>query len=88
MNLAGYIEPVRELLSEELMKFINTGNCSNDIQDEQKSCINPTLLEPFSGCWLVHYLACPFLGYLPIKIPEGMESLPFEFIYGRNARYI
>ena len=49
---------------KEFSHFFNTGNCSPILRKE--ICINPTLLEFGTKQWMVHYMACPFEGYIPV----------------------
>ena len=58
-------------LGLETRHYFKTGNCTQD--GSTAASANPTLLQPTTGKWLVHYAACPFLGYLPIPVKE-MEA--------------
>ena len=76
IDVAGFEENVKQQLFEELCHFVKTGNCTND-EEDLKVCINPTLLDPVTKHWNVHYFLCPFLRYRPILVEESSSKGPF-----------
>lgn len=56
----------------EALSYFQTGNCR--INQESGVCINPTLLDPTSLEWKVHYLSSPFDSYLPLTKEEQQEQ--------------
>lgn len=53
-------------LFDEAKKYFKTGNCGTSIMKRVATSVNPTFLQPITGKWLVHYVSCPFDGYLPL----------------------
>jgi hypothetical protein len=75
--LAGFVEhhfeidieaSMRQTLKDEAQLYFESGNCRTN--HEVGVCINPTLLDPTSFEWKVHYLLSPFEAYLPLTKEE------------------
>ena len=64
--------PLSEKLKQELERYYKTGNCSESTTPIV--CPNPTLLDPVTGQWYVHYTACPLDGYLPLPWRELADT--------------
>lgn len=58
----------------EIEQYFLTGNWDGAKEQSGKSSINPTLLQPTTGNWTVHYTACPIAGYLPLPLGELIGS--------------
>ena len=54
----------KQMVKDEAQLYFESGNCRTN--HEVGVCINPTLLDPTSFEWKVHYLLSPFEGYLPL----------------------
>ena len=64
ISLAECPKEMQKIISKELKNFFKAGNCKP--LDGKEVCINPTLLEVPTNQWLVHFLACPVEGFVPI----------------------
>jgi hypothetical protein len=54
---------------DEVLRYFSTGNCR--LQSESSVvCVNPTMLDPITHRWEVHFLITPFDGYLPLAREE------------------
>lgn len=52
-------------LVDEANQYFKTGVCGPS-KSVARSNVNSTFLQPITGNWVVHYVSCPFEGYLPI----------------------
>ncbi|EFX74461.1 hypothetical protein DAPPUDRAFT_251928 [Daphnia pulex] len=73
-NLASKFEDdvqnsTKVLIEKEARLYFSTGTCK--LQSELRNvCVNPTLLDPTTYRWQVHYQLCPFDGYFPLTREE------------------
>lgn len=71
-NFVGIEElpnPVMQKNRDEVRRFFATGNCR--LQSETRVvCVNPTMLDPTTLRWEVHFLITPFDGYFPLAKEE------------------
>ena len=57
-----------EAIGHELKQYLETGNCGQG--KDEASAVNPTLLQPKTGRWIVDEFAFPFCAYLPLSVKE------------------
>ena len=57
-------------LTKEVEQYFTTGNSRPHQDGSGAKCVNPTLLQPMTGKWLVHQASCPFFGYAPLPLKE------------------
>jgi hypothetical protein len=57
------------LVEKEACRYFSTGTCRLE-SGIGNVCVNPTLLDPTTYRWQVHYQLCPFDGYLPLTGKE------------------
>ncbi len=62
-------ESVKKKCREEARQYFSTGTCRLEIGIEN-AIVNPTMLDPTTNRWQVHYQLCPFDGYLPLTREE------------------
>lgn len=61
-----------QALKDEVVEYFMTGTISPSPSGSSGGgssdgwAVNPTLLQPGSGRWLLHYGALPFLGFVPL----------------------
>ncbi|KAL4517437.1 hypothetical protein Ndes2437B_g06668 [Nannochloris sp. 'desiccata'] len=73
-------DALKKMAQEECYAYLKTGTIyPKDIPSmvevpESDWVGNPTLLEPGSGGWYVHYGAAPFLSYLPMKYSQSEKK--------------
>ena len=74
MNLLDLPSTEKEQILTEVFHYFETGN--SRAHQDAPVCINPTFLDVKTKRWNVHYLACPFLAYLPVssKMTSSTES--------------
>ena len=60
---------LRQKIEEEARPYYSTGSCriANGMGNV---CVNPTMLDPTTYRWQVHYELSPFYGYLPLTREE------------------
>ena len=57
-------------LTEEIEQYFITGNSGQHQDSNSDKWINPTLLQPNTAKWAVHFACCPFYGYSPLPLKE------------------
>jgi hypothetical protein len=72
-NIASKFEDIEDstkvLINKEARQYFSMGSCK--LQSGIRNvCVNPTLLDPTTYRWQVHYQLCPFDGYLPLTGKE------------------
>ena len=62
-------EEAQQKILDETRFYLTNGICQ--LRSKATTvCINPTMLDPISRRWHVHYTLCPFDGYVPLKKEE------------------
>ncbi len=62
-------ESAKPKIRQEIRQYFQAGSCR--LQNENKmACVNPTMLQPTTHRWFVHYTLCPFDGYAPLTKEE------------------
>ena len=69
MNASSHLKKMKQ----EIRHYFKTGSCDQSSAKAAKS-INPTLLQPTTGKWFLHYEACPFQGYLPLPLKTLLKA--------------
>jgi len=64
----------KRVIEEEARRYFESGNCSLRNKEEIYSSFNPTLLEPVTLRWRVHFASCPFDSYLSLLTEEIAEE--------------
>ena len=62
---------LKQKIREEARLYFKNGSCH--MENVRTVCLNPTMLNPTSQRWNVHYALCPFDGYLPFS-NEGLDT--------------
>lgn len=57
----------------EAQEYFQTGSTAATAAQEERPVLNPTLLDPDTRAWHIHYGSCPFLAYLPSD-PKQTEA--------------
>lgn len=77
----------KKQVQEEARLYFSKGNCrlGNGSIDV---CVNPTMLNPTTYRWQVHYQLCPFDGYLPLTRGKEMDTFNGNGILIRTCQKI
>jgi hypothetical protein len=69
LTFKGFPSSFRQKIEEEARPYYSTGSCRlrNGMGNV---CVNPTMLDPKTYRWQVHYQLSPFDGYLPLTLEE------------------
>lgn len=69
VGIEGLSKPVMQKNRDEVRRFFLSGSCRLQ-SGSSVVCVNPTMLNPTTLCWEVHFSISPFHGYLPLTKEE------------------
>jgi hypothetical protein len=86
LTFKGFPSSFRQKIEEEARPYYSTGSCRLP-NGMGNVCVNPTMLDPTTYRWQVHYQLCPFDGYLPLT-REELDTSDDEGILIRTCQKI